>query len=364
MHWKSAGRWCRLLLFAWLATAAEAVSIGGRGYTSLADWAASNGLKLSRASEDTFVVTGRTTRLVFEKDSHAAEINGVKVALSFPVAMDKGVVYISQLDLVKTVGPLTSTPTAVQRKITTICLDPGHGGKDTGNRVGGRSEKTYTLLLAQELRDQLQKAGFQVFLTRTKDVFVDLPTRPAMADQRKADLFVSLHFNGTPMDASRVNGVETYCITPYGAASSNAQGEGANHGPTVANGVEKKSLLLAYQVQKSVTRNCGATDRSVRRARFAVLRDAEMPSILVESGYLSHPTEGRKIADPEYRRQIAAGIVRGIQGYQKLFAPPAPMPSLQPTRSAAVGPVTTKKKPAAKTYGAMVKMGEQMGDGR
>jgi N-acetylmuramoyl-L-alanine amidase len=355
MHWRSAGRWCLLLLFAGWAMAAEAAVIGGRNYTSLADWAAANGLKLARMSEDTFVVAGRTTRLVFEKDSHAAEINGVKVALSFPVAMDKGVIYISQFDLVKTVGPLTSTPNASPKKLTTICLDPGHGGKDTGNRVGGRNEKTYTLLLAQELRDQLQKAGFRVFLTRSKDVFVDLPTRPALADQRKADLFVSLHFNGTPMDASRVNGVETYCITPYGAASSNAQGEGASHGPTVANGVEKKSLWLAYQVQKSVTRNCGANDRSVRRARFAVLRDAEMPAILVESGYLSHPVEGRKIADPEYRRQIAAGIVKGIQGYQKLYAPPAPTPPLQPARPSAVGPVTTKKKPAVKTSETLVK---------
>ena len=77
-------------------------------------------------------------------------------------------------------------------------------------------------------------------------------------------------------------------------------------------------------MQKSLVKTLAAEDRSVRRARFAVLREAEMPSILVESGYLTHPAEGKKIADPAYRKQIAAAIVKGILNYQKLTAPPSP----------------------------------------
>jgi N-acetylmuramoyl-L-alanine amidase len=69
-------------------------------------------------------------------------------------------------------------------------------------------------------------------------------------------------------------------------------------------------------------KNLGAEDRSVRRARFAVLRDAEMPAILVESGYMTHPVEGKKIFDAAYRQQIASAIVKGILSYQKLTAPP------------------------------------------
>jgi N-acetylmuramoyl-L-alanine amidase len=329
-----------LILFclAFCAGPSPAAFINGRSYTALGEWAGANGLRLVRNGRgDEFMVTNRNTQLLFEKDSRTAEINGVNVALSFPVATDKGEVLVAQLDLAKTIEPLIFSPKVSAKKITTICLDPGHGGKDSGNRVGGffgHSEKTYTLALALELRDQLNKAGFNVVLTRTKDTFVDLTGRPDVANRRGADLFVSLHFNATETGKNAVAGPETYCITPVGASSSNAQGEGANHGACVANRVENKSLLLAYQVQKALVKNLGAEDRSVRRARFAVLRDAEMPAILVESGYMTHPAEGRKIYDAGYRRRIAAAIVKGILAYQKLTAPLPPKTNPASTKGA------------------------------
>jgi N-acetylmuramoyl-L-alanine amidase len=76
-------------------------------------------------------------------------------------------------------------------------------------------------------------------------------------------------------------------------------------------------------VQKAQTKNLGAEDRGVRRARFAVLRDAKMPAILVESGYMTHPTEGKKIFTAEYRKQIAAAITKGILDFQRLTKPAA-----------------------------------------
>lgn len=312
------------------ANPAAGAFINGYSYTDLGAWAAANGLRLTRnPRNDEFVVTNRNLRLVFDKDSRTVEINGVNVALCFPVAVNKGQVFIAQLDLAKTLAPLIFSPPTSAKKIYTICLDPGHGGKDSGNRVGGffsrRSEKTYTLLLAQELRGQLKRAGFNVVLTRTDDTFVDLPARPALANRRGADLFVSLHFNATETGKNAVAGPETYCITPVGASSSNAQGEGADHGACVANLYENKSLLLAYQVQKSLVKNLGVPDRSVRRARFAVLRDATMPAILIESGYMTNPTEGQKIFDANYRRQIAAAIVKAILTYQKLTVTVAPL---------------------------------------
>lgn len=291
---------------------------------ALGDWAGANGLRLVRnGRSDEFVVTNRNLRLVFEKDSRTAQINGVNVALSFPVAVDKGEVLVAQFDLAKTINPLIYLSKLSGRKISIICLDPGHGGKDSGYHVGWHYEKIYTLALAAELQSQLKKAGFNVMLTRTKDKFVELTERPDVANRRGADLFVSLHFNATETGKNEVAGPETYCITPVGASSSNAQGEGANHGACIANRVENKSLLLAYQVQKALVKNLGVEDRSVRRARFAVLRDAEMPAILVESGYMTHPAEGRKIYDADYRRRIAAAIVKGILNYQKIVAPAA-----------------------------------------
>ena len=330
-----------LLLAALWARPAQAAFINGHSYTSLAGWARANGFAgymLNRGEE--FVLTNKTSRLVLNKDSTDATINGISVRLAYPVAKDG---FISQLDADKTIRPLVFTQTPASKKVTTICLDPGHGGKDTGYRVGRffpHNEKTYTLALALELRQQLQQAGFNVVLTREKDDYVERPVRPDIANRRRADLFVSLHFNAFPRDPGSVQGPETYCITPVGAASSNdSEGEGASHGTCPANRVEDKSLLLAYQVQKALVRNLGLTDRSVRRARWEVLRSAQMPAILIEGGYMSHPVEGKKIFDPAYRKQMAAAMVKGILAYQKLTAPPPPK-----TNPAGTNKVSSAKK--------------------
>ena len=322
--------------FALCAGSADAALVNGRNYVALADWARANGLNAvwsKRGAE--VIVTNRTTRLVFDVDSAQAEINGVNVRLSFAVANVKGAPFIAQLDVDKTIRPLLFPARYLDpQTITTICLDPGHGGKDSGNRVGGRffgnSEKTYTLALALELRDQLKRAGFNVILTRSKDVYPELPARPALANRAGADLFVSLHFNAAQSGKNEVDGPETYCITPVGASSSNAQGEGGGSGATTANRCENKSLLFAYQMQKALVQYLRADDRGVRRARFAVLRDAAMPAILIEGGYMTHPAESKKIFDPAYRKQMAAAIVRGIINYQKLSAPPSPPPRTNP----------------------------------
>ena len=321
-----------LLAVALSAPAGRAAFVNGHSYQPLADWADANGFRIAARHGDELTLTNRTARLVVEKDSHTAQVNGVNVALSFPVAADKGQFLVAQLDFAKTITPLLWPPKPGGKKISTIVLDPGHGGKDPGNRVGGRSEKTATLALAGELRDQLKAAGFKVVLTRKADKFVELPVRPDIANRANADLFVSLHFNATPSGKAEVSGPETYCITPVGASSSNAQGEGANYGATPANLSEKQSLLLAYQVQKALVKNLGVEDRSVRRARFAVLRDAEMPAILIESGYMTHPVEGKKIFGAAYQKQLAAAIVKGILNYQRLTAPAdAPLTNNTPT---------------------------------
>ncbi len=323
-----------LFCLAFCARTAPAASINDQNYVSLADWADANGLKISwfkRGAE--IAATNRTARLVFDRNSADAGINGVQVRLSFPFAVERGVPLIARLDLDKTVAPLLFPSRYVEpKKITTICIDPGHGGKDSGNHVGfgffGHSEKTYTLALALELRDQLKTLGFNVILTRTKDSYVELPERPAIANRRGADLFVSLHFNAAQSDKGLVAGPETYCITPVGASSSNAHGESGEFGsaigtgPTIENRFENKSLLLAFQMEKSLVQNLGANDRGVRRARFAVLRDAAMPAILIEGGYMTNPSESQKIYDTAYRKRMAAAIVKGILNYQKLTAVP------------------------------------------
>jgi N-acetylmuramoyl-L-alanine amidase len=333
------------------ASPAEALFINGHNYTPLADWARGNGFYgFTRDHGNEIVLTNRMARLLFDVDSAQAEINGVNVRLSFPVANVKGVPFIAQFDLEKTVRPLLFPSRYIEpKRITTICLDPGHGGKDTGNRVGGgffgHNEKTYTLALALELRDQLKKLGFNVVLTRNTDTYVELPMRPDIANRRGADLFVSLHFNAAQVGKNEVEGPETYCITPVGASSSNAQGEGGGDGATTANRYESQSLVLAYRMEKSLVQNLGVVDRGVRRARFAVLRDAAMPAILIEGGYMTHPSEGKRIFDAAYRKQMAAAIVKGIQAYQKLTAPPIPPTLAAATNRPAAKVSTTMKSP-------------------
>jgi N-acetylmuramoyl-L-alanine amidase len=306
-----------------LAVTARADSVNGHTYVSLAAWGMANGFGSYTPNRGAhWVLTNKTSRLEFDQDSADATINGIGVRLCHPVARGGA---ISELDLESTIRPLIFAPKHAAKRITTICLDPGHGGKDTGYQVGRffpHNEKTYTLALALELRRQLAAAGFMVILTRETDVYPELSARPELANRRGADLFISLHFNSFPPDPASVQGPETYCITPVGAASSNdTEGIGASHGVCPANRVQDRSLLLAYQVQRALVRGLGVTDRGVRRARFEVLRTAQMPAILLEGGYLSHPGEGKRIFDEGWRKQMAAAIVRGILNYQKLTAP-------------------------------------------
>ncbi len=300
----------------------ERVEFLGRDYVRLADWARANNFEGRITTGGKILqLTNRSHKLTFEVDSRVSQIDGVKAVLSFPIAARFGVGYIAALDLQSTIQPLLYPRKNSNAKIKTICLDPGHGGRDTGNIHGGAHEKKYTLLLAQELRGQLARAGFKVVLTRTADSSVDLPARAAIANRRGADLLISLHLNATATSKNEVKGIETYCFTPAGASSSNAGGRGAEARPSRGNRNDEKNVLLAHHLQRSLVKKLSAEDRGVKRARFQVLRDAEMPAVLVEAGFLSHPSEGRKLTDPAYRRQMAAAIVAGVKNYKLSVEP-------------------------------------------
>jgi N-acetylmuramoyl-L-alanine amidase len=293
--------------------------VSGPAYVRLTDWARSHDFDLRWLKKDeTLQLTRQSTRLLFTVDASEADVNGVGVRLLFPVAIRDGAPCLSQLDAQLTLEPILS-PSKTRRgaSVTRICLDPGHGGIDSGNRVGSHQEKTYTMLLAQELAAQLTRAGYKVTLTRDTDRFIELSERAAIAKRRSADLFISLHFNSAPNSANTVRGAEVYCMTPVGAPSTNARGEGSGAGWYPGNRLNDKNVYLAYQLQKSVTKTLGTEDRGLHRARFAVLRDATMPAVLIEAGFMSNPAEGRKIFDAGYRKQIAKAIVDGVGAYRK-----------------------------------------------
>jgi len=300
----------------------ESSQVAGREYARVSDWAKANGFQLRWLKrQGAFQLSNASAKITCAVDSREAQVNGVGVWLSFPVAQREGAPYLAKIDLQTTLAPLLSPPKNKSgAAIKSICLDPGHGGKDPGNRVGPYQEKKYTLLLAQEVRQQLTRAGLNVSLTRSSDMFVDLPLRPEMAKRKNADLFVSLHFNSAESSRTVVRGAEVYCLTPAGASSTNARGEGAGAGTgwCPGNRFNDKNLLLAYEVQKALTKSLTVEDRGVRRARFAVLRDATMPAVLIEAGFMSHPEEGKRIFDTGYRRQVARAIVDGLLAYKRV----------------------------------------------
>ena len=292
-------------------------------YVPLSEWARANVFSVHWLERDkTLELRGRNARLQFNvearSDARRAEINGLHVWLAFPILYQNGRAYISQIDLSETISPVLSPPRNPRGiNIKTICLDAGHGGNDPGNQVGSNDEKKYTLLLAQEVRSQLQAAGFKVVMTRTTDVKISLEDRTAIARRNGADLFVCLHFNSVEQDRNDVKGTEIFCLTPAGATSTNARGEGDTRWVT-GNRNDEKNMLLAYQMEKSYEKNLNLEHRGVKRARFQVLREATMPGILIEGGFMSNPAEGKKIYDSTYRKQMARAIVEGIQAYKKV----------------------------------------------
>ncbi len=297
----------------------DTVRISGKEYVRVSQWASANGFQARWLKRDESIqVSTDSSTLILRADGREAQIDGVQVWLSYPVAASGGSLFVSHLDIQTALDPLLlPSRNAARLRVKTVCLDPGHGGRDPGNEVGSNQEKKYALLLAQEVRDQLTRAGFNVILTRTRDTFVELGWRPLSAKRRKADIFISLHFNSAETSRGSVRGCEVYCLAPPGASSTNGRGE---HGPgewSVGNRYSAQSTLLAYKLQKSLTQTLGAEDRGVRRARFVVLREAAMPAVLVEAGFMSHPTEGRKIFTPEYRRQIARAVTAGVTSFQR-----------------------------------------------
>jgi N-acetylmuramoyl-L-alanine amidase len=313
------------LILAWTERAqgaqrpAETVRAVRQAYVGLADWAKANGFESRWLKQNqTLQLSNRWSKVLLAVDSREAQINGVRVWLLCPLVAQNGTLCLAQLDVETTLRPLLSPARGrAGEKVRTVCLDPGHGGKDPGNEVGSNQEKRYTLLLAQELRAQLGRAGLKAKLTRSTDTFIELRTRPELAERRGADLFVSLHFNAAEAGRDIVQGAEVYCMTPAGASSTNARGEGNGAGWFPGNRHDDRNLYLAYQVEKALTRDLGVEDRGVRRARFAVLRDAVMPAVLVEAGFMSHPAEGRRIFSAAYRQKLARAIVEGMLAYKR-----------------------------------------------
>jgi N-acetylmuramoyl-L-alanine amidase len=300
----------------------ERIVVSGSQYVRLSEWSESAGCAMNWNKKDGLAqLSCPSARLLFTADSRRAEISGVPVWLSLPVVNRNGAPLISLTDLQSAIEPVLS-PRKAGARVETICLDPGHGGKDTGKAQGHNYEKKYTLLLAQETARLLRAQGLRVVLTRTSDASVDLSDRPLLASRHGADLFVSLHYNAAE---TPVHGVEVFCLAPAGMSSSDAGGGKSDDPPEPGNGQDERNFLLAYQLQKSIARSLPLENLGVKRSHFEVLRLARMPAVLIEGGFLSNPADAKNIYDSAFRKRMAQAIVDGILAYQR--ATDAPLPS-------------------------------------
>ncbi len=226
-------------------------------------------------------------------------------------------------------------------KIPVVVLDAGHGGKDFGAQgASGLSEKVLNLQISKRVKKILeQRYHFKVIMTRKKDTFIDLKDRGKIANQNNADLFVSIHANAAQRKSAK--GIETYYL---GSGSTEQARETAarENGDLVHsvsdNAVQEilaslisttkinDSSRLAASVQSRLHKTMskkfsGIHNLGVKEGPFFVLHDTNMPSILVEVGFVTNQKEGRQLKNGNYQKWLAESIARGIHDYLKEKAP-------------------------------------------
>lgn len=176
-----------------------------------------------------------------------------------------------------------------------IVIDPGHGGADRGAKVGSAIEKKLAMRTAIYLKRYLTQKGFRVLLTRSGDETVSLDKRASIANKTKCHLYVSLHFNAHHNKS--VNGIEVFYY------NKGLQWRKA------------RSKRVADSVLKEVIRSTKALSRGVKHGNFHVIRETNMPAILVEGGFITNNEERQKIEQAQYLKQLANSIGKAVHRY-------------------------------------------------
>lgn len=290
----------------------------------------------------------KTLRLVVEHN-RAITVN--------PIAQGKAVYIDLNLETTQTITPPLATP-AVEPKIPepplvaalpplitvtpkdrskkVIVIDPGHGGKDSGAVGNGFMEKEIVLSVSAQFAERLRAMGYTVHMTRGNDTFIELKNRTKFANEKEADLFISVHANAIPKtsDPNVAQGLETYFLSPgrseramrvaalENSEDMNEMGQYGKLSFLSFLNTEKiiASNKLAIDLQKGMLSNLrkqfpNVRDNGVREAPFWVLVGAQMPAVLVEIGYISHPDESVRIADEKYQKWMVEGLVEGVSRY-------------------------------------------------
>ncbi|MFH1062786.1 MAG: N-acetylmuramoyl-L-alanine amidase [Candidatus Omnitrophota bacterium] len=262
--------------------------------------------------------------------------------LKSPVIIDQGIIKVpasfARLFAGKVVPYRETKAKPSNFSIRKIVIDPGHGSQDPG-AIGtkGIQEKDIVLDIALRLKKELVADGMEVVLTRQTDVFHALEKRAEIANQAKADFFISIHANAA--EAKSANGFEAYFLsTAYDDFSKAVQirenavikyEENADYNKAddlnatlwdmILSENRIESIEMANSIAEELRKSLKLRTRFVKGAKFLVLKGTRMPAVLLEAGYLSNPEEGAKLNNPYYRQMLAESIAQGIISYKKMF---------------------------------------------
>ncbi len=289
-------------------------------YVKVADGAKQLGLKLTKYDRGRRVILlGPNVSAEIENDTRDITVNSMRVLLGDPTQDAGGEIYLSRVDYERVLTPLVkpgfgpaSRPLPGSK---IVVLDPGHGGRDNGT---SKNEKVYALDVALRAKKLLDAAGYRTVLTRDDDTYLTLAERPAVAHARKADLFVSIHFNAVANDKV-TSGVEVYTFPPEGQRSTSSWSPSfssdAEDDPAAVNRYDYWSSSLAHAIHRRFVGDLKTFDRGKKLKHLGVLRSLKCPGVLVECGFLTSEAEAKKIATAAYRDKLAEMIVRGIRDY-------------------------------------------------
>ena len=313
-----------LMLFATALHAADFVwkpeRFEGRDYVTLQQMAEFYGFTSPLAPVDNVItLESEKAELQVVLGNREVEINGVKHWLAFPVHSMDGQVLVSRLDLAKIIEP-SLRPEFIQglQPVKTVVLDAGHGAEDKGAVSRFGYEKDFALDVCMRARRLLEDRGYHVEMTRTTDVLIPLEERPQVANRIPDSIFVSVHFNASS-ENGQASGFEVFSITPRGAPSTAE--EQLSLGDSAMNRAMRWTCRAARWptcVYNSLLGNIPQADRGLKNARFAVIRLATVPAILIEGGFLSNNSDSSLVASAAWRTKLAEAIADGIDNYKNL----------------------------------------------
>ena len=197
----------------------------------------------------------------------------------------------------------------------TVAIDPGHGGKDVGGRGNaGATEKEICLAIARELTHRLEP-GYRVVLTRSDDYDIPLVERTAIANHHRADLFISIHTGASYLRNTEGMGIYHYQPAARAVAAPSPSNTALPLWHQAQMAHLNASQALAGSLRQSLTQLAGHPTVRTIAAPLAVLQGADMPAVIIEVGYLTHPSTEEELRSAEYQAALAKAIARGVERY-------------------------------------------------